>query len=293
MEKFYGQFDPPVDQFIFERYFPDKNIRGVFVECGAFDGQTECSCKFFEESMGWTGYNLEPVPWLFEQLTENRPQSRNLNVALSNSEGAASFTAVDHPLYGVNCTNGSLAHTQTHLDWLASEGCKLVEVPVTLTTWSVFVAREGVRQVDLLVLDVEGHEFSVIEGMKGCPVLPEVLCIEIGHLGLAPMREALGQLGYVYDISSHYNAFFVREDRVGLFALRRADRLRKEFIDLRAMLEAERAHGPRAEDPRVTLLEAENARLRDRGQASEHQLALIQGSRGWRLFQGLRGLFGR
>ena len=78
--KFYGQFETPVDKFIFERYFPDTNIQGTFVECGAFDGQTECSCRFFEETMGWTGYNLEPVPWIYEQLTQNRPNSKNLNI---------------------------------------------------------------------------------------------------------------------------------------------------------------------------------------------------------------------
>ncbi|MEI9889739.1 MAG: hypothetical protein WDN45_03025 [Caulobacteraceae bacterium] len=53
MGKFYGQFDPPVDRVLFERYFPDKTIRGVFVECGAYDGQTESCCKFFENR--WTG----------------------------------------------------------------------------------------------------------------------------------------------------------------------------------------------------------------------------------------------
>jgi len=220
--QFYGQFAPPVDRFIFERYFPDPTIQGVFVECGAFDGLTECSCKFFEESMGWSGYNFEPVPWIFEKLCANRPNSRNLNFALSNSNGESIFKAVEHPLFGMDCTNGSLAHTEAHARWLDELGCSVVEVRVKLQTWANFVSNENLRHVDLLVLDVEGHELSVIEGMSACPVLPDVICIEIGHLSLASVREHLSAPGYVYDISSHANAFFVREIRLALFAMRRA-----------------------------------------------------------------------
>jgi hypothetical protein len=38
--RFYGQFDPPVDRFLFERYFAGSKRPGVFIECGAFDGET-------------------------------------------------------------------------------------------------------------------------------------------------------------------------------------------------------------------------------------------------------------
>lgn len=222
MSKYYGQFEPPVDRFIFERYFPDPNIKGTFVECGAYDGQTECSCKFFEESMGWTGYNFEPVPWIFEQLCQNRPIANNLNYALSNTNGEAIFKAVNHPQFGMNCTNGSLNHVPAHRQWLDEVGCTLVEVPVQLRTWADFIEKEAVQHIDLLVLDVEGHELSVIDGMKGCSVLPDVICIEVGHLSFNVVRHALSQLGYVYDISSYVNSYFIKQELISLFALRRS-----------------------------------------------------------------------
>ncbi|GHU15419.1 hypothetical protein FACS189441_7040 [Betaproteobacteria bacterium] len=222
-KKYYGQFDLPVDRFIFERYFPDKNIKGIFVECGAFDGLTECSCKFFEESMAWDGYNIEPVPWVFEKLCENRPGSKNYNFALSDHNGTGVFKAVDHPVFGVNCTNGSLSHTERHANWLEEIECKIVELDVKLRTWSDFVSEERVPYVDLLVLDVEGHELSVIEGMQEARVLPDLICIEIGHLDFNSIRSALEKLGYVYDISSYVNAFFVKLEKLPLFALRRID----------------------------------------------------------------------
>ncbi|OWF80734.1 hypothetical protein B4903_08675, partial [Yersinia frederiksenii] len=221
MYKFYGQFEPSVDRFIFERYFPDENIKGTFVECGAFDGLTECSCKFFEESMDWKGYNFEPTPWIYDQLCTNRPNSTNLNFALSSEIGEATFKAVDHPDFGIQCTNGSLKHTEEHAKWLKDTGCELIDVIVKTRTWRDFIEGENVQHVDLFVLDVEGHELSVIEGMNGALVLPDIICIEIGHLNFDRIRSKLQELGYTYDISSHVNAFFIKTEKLALFALRK------------------------------------------------------------------------
>lgn len=220
--QFYGQFDPPVDRFIFERYFPDTDIKGVFVECGAFDGITESSCKFFEESMGWTGYNLEPVPGLFALLEANRPLGRNLRAALSDRTGEATFTHAVHPVHGEVFGNGSLGHAEAHRQELESAECRFESYTVATLAWRDFVRKHAITTVDLLVLDVEGHELSVLEGMKGADVLPAVMCVEFGHLGLDGVRNAVRGLGYEYDIQSHGNAFFVRRDLLGLFALRRA-----------------------------------------------------------------------
>lgn len=221
-QRFYGQFDPPVDRFIFERYFPDPASRGVFVECGAFDGLLECSCKFFEETMGWHGYNLEPVPWLFESLCRNRPLSRNLNVALSNRRGKVAFKHAVSPILGRNFGNGSIQHAESHLKALRESGCTFEDIQIQAITWNDFVAEEKVDCVDLFVLDVEGHELSVIEGMQGTAVLPEIMCVEFGHVGIDVIRGEMSKLGYVYDVTSHANAYFVRRDALPKFVSRRA-----------------------------------------------------------------------
>jgi FkbM family methyltransferase len=218
--RFYGQFAPPVDRFIFSRYFPDKNIAGVCVESGAFDGVTESSCKFFEETMGWESHNVEPMPSAFERLLVNRPKSKNYNFAFSNRCGKSVFRQVSHPDLGLNFGNSSLSHTATHLQDLVFRGCRVLEIEVTTLTWRDWIEEEGISFVDLMVLDVEGHEIQVIEGMEGCSVLPDVVCVEIGHLDFSKIRQKLSALGYVYDVTSHVNAFFVKRDRLGLFAIR-------------------------------------------------------------------------
>lgn len=218
--RFYGQFDPPVDRFIFTRYFPDKNISGVCVESGAFDGLIESSCNFFEKEMGWQSYNIEPMPDAFQRLTTNRPKSHNYNFAFSNQCGTAIFRQVLHPDLGLHFGNSSLSHTDLHLSDLKERGCSFTEIEVSTLTWRTWIEQENIHFVDLLVLDVEGHELQVIEGMVGSEVLPDVICCEIGHLNFNKVRKAFHELGYAYDVTSHVNAFFVKQDRLSLFALR-------------------------------------------------------------------------
>lgn len=209
--RFYGQFQPPVDQFIFERYFKEKRD-GISIECGAFDGQLECSCKFFEESMGWTSINIEASPPVYRNLIKNRPNSKNYNVALSNLAGSAKFTHVISPDMGENFGNGSLSHLDVHKNALIREGCKFIDYDVKTITYKQLIEMTEIKKLDLMVLDVEGHELSVIEGMIGAIVLPDIFCIEHGHLGVEKIKLALtmAKLPYKYDTSLHVNSFFIK-----------------------------------------------------------------------------------
>lgn len=211
--QFYGQFDPPVDKYIYENFFEHKKLanKGFFIECGAFDGETECSCKFFEETLGWKGINVEPSPVVFEKLLQNRQESINVNVALSNVSGKATFTSVVHPTFGEMCTNGSLSHGKAHKEWLDSVGCEYKKYDVNVITYKDLIEKNNVSKVDLLVLDVEGNEFNVIESMKGCEVLPRVFCVEHGNLDKYKVRTKVEELGYSFHSESFVNSFFVKK----------------------------------------------------------------------------------
>ena len=205
--RFYGQWNPPVDKVLYEHYFKDV-IDGFFIEAGAFDGLIESSCKFFEESLGWRGINVEPTPWNYQLLTSNRPDSTNLQLALSSALGTAEFVQAVHPQRGQHFGNGSLRHTPEHVRLLEEEGCTFERFPVQTIPYRDLIARHGVRRVDLMVLDVEGHEADVIAGMNGCNVLPRVLCVEHGHHGVEGTSRMLAPLGYRYDFSSFNNSMY-------------------------------------------------------------------------------------
>lgn len=217
--RFYGQFNPPVDEFIYERYFKKSPCvgKGFFIECGAFDGLTDSSCKFFEEELKWQGINVEPSPPIYDQLIINRPDAINVNAALSNETGWGEFKSVIHPVYGELCTNGSLSHTEDHKDSLEEIGCSFKEYRVPIMKYSDLIKKYHVRRCDLFVLDVEGNELSVIDSMSEKffgRVLPKIFVVEYGHLDKQVIINSVEKLGYKYDTRSYVNLYFVRYAKI-------------------------------------------------------------------------------
>lgn len=208
--RYYGQFDPPVDQYLFERFFPTLR-GGVSLECGSYDGIAESSCYFFEKHRGWHGVNVEASPPIFPQLQRNRPRSTNVHAALSNHSGTARFKHVISPQHGENFGNGSLAHQPAHHAELIKEGCSFVDYEVRTITYPELIAEAGIVRLDLFVLDIEGHEAPAIESMRQGALLPSVLCVEHGHFGVEKMREMLGGLPLRFDSALHVNSFYVNE----------------------------------------------------------------------------------
>ena len=214
---FYGQFAPEVDRFAYERYFRHTLLDGVTFECGSFDGVLESSCYFFEQTLGWKAYNVEASPPIFDRLQANRPEAENIHAALSDSEGFIEFAHVVHPVHGQNFGNGSVSHTAAHKAELDATGCTFETYRVPKTTYKALIERLGIRRVDFMVLDIEGHEVAALNGMVGCAVMPAVLCVEVGQVGLDAVQGQIEALGFVFDVVSHVNAFFVRADKWDLF----------------------------------------------------------------------------
>jgi FkbM family methyltransferase len=202
---FHGQWSPPVDEVLLRNYFPAQR-QGTFVECGAGDGVIDSCCLFFEE-LGWRGINLEPCPGMFLRLKLNRPRAVNLQVSLSDHDGVAKFSITEDG-------NGAAVGGVTgiwHPKWraeLASRGYRFRSaVASTRTFRSLMESLPAPAPVDLCVIDVDGHELQVLDGMAGAP-LPGVLCIEYPLVGLGPLTQRLSGFGYQRDFVSFNNAFF-------------------------------------------------------------------------------------
>lgn len=213
--RYYGQYfnGIPVDKFLHEKYFKDKQ-NGFFIECGAADGLNLSCCKFFEESMGWRGINVEASPVKYGKLLQNRPNSfLNLNKGLLNESGVYVFRDdnVDDPRYAPGWGNGSFEHTEKHFGQLNQMGIQLQESEVTTITFRELVADLDVKEIDLFILDVEGVEPLVIDGMKGSKILPNHVFIEHEHVGLENCKTLMAELGYVCDWNDFCNSMYIKK----------------------------------------------------------------------------------
>jgi len=200
--RFYGQFNPPVDKILYENYFKNKR-NGFFIECGAYNGLLDSSCKFFEEFMEWKGINVEASPRIFMNLMKNRPKSSNINVALSDEKGKSIFR--DIVTSGVADGNGSLQHHPKHIQILKNQGCGFKNVMVETITFLDLIKIYNIIEVDLFVLDVEGCEIKVLNKMNG--IMPKVCCIEYSFSGLENIEKLMKNLNYKLDFTNEVNAF--------------------------------------------------------------------------------------
>ena len=205
--KFYGQFN--LDEWLYNGYFRNyKN--GFFVECGAYDGILDSTCKFFEESLNWTGMNIEAVPYIFDKLVENRPHSTNIKCALSDTNSSKVFTQAIHPKFGRFFGNGSLSHSREHRQQLDRKKCSFEKFEVECKKFADILI--PARKIDLFVLDVEGHELEAIDGILpiGEQYLPKVFFIEHTVVGIDSISAKLTE-SYTLDKVYKHNAVFVKK----------------------------------------------------------------------------------
>lgn len=177
--RFYGQFQPPLDQEIYENFFPHLR-NGVAIEAGAGDGVFENSTKFFEEERGWLTINVEASPLFFDDLVNNRKNSININRALHPTE--------DDKQVVLYVPKHSIFNLRNHLGSLSKETAKrsemeLSEITVKTITFNQLIRHANLTRIDLFVLDIEGYEGEFLSTLKSWDIKPRLLVVEISQTG--------------------------------------------------------------------------------------------------------------
>jgi FkbM family methyltransferase len=152
---------------------------GFFVEAGANDGFVQSNTYFLERARGWHGVLIEPAPLLARAAARERPASVVVQCALVASDFEAdtielryggSKTVVEHPVAA---------------EWVADsqENMALDEPEHVFTvparTLSDVLDEVGAPEVDLLSLDVEGYEPSVLRGLDLERHAPRYALVEV------------------------------------------------------------------------------------------------------------------
>ncbi len=163
------------DQFIRETFFPNK-IDGVFVDVGAYDGQTFSNTLAFER-LGWRGLCVEPLPDAFRKLKDTRHAICE-NVAAANFDGLVLFTEADCPINGKMLSG--LSH---HMDVSRIDGLPKNEYRVRALSLSQLLSRHALTHVDFMSIDVEGSELLVLKGLDFDRFDVSVLAIEDNRAG--------------------------------------------------------------------------------------------------------------
>jgi FkbM family methyltransferase len=175
-------------------YLPRQG--GVFVEAGAFDGYWQSNTYWFERFRGWSGVLVEPIPQLAAEARRERPRAQVFEFALVAPDfpektvrmrfgGTMSILLAD---------SGEMEDALAHADrGAAIAEARAYDLDVPTSTLSAVLDQAGVEQIDLLSLDVEGHEEEALKGLDFDRHAPEYILIEIlfEQTGKAPVYELL------------------------------------------------------------------------------------------------------
>jgi FkbM family methyltransferase len=205
--KFYGQTyngaAESTDEFLFRELF-SRIPRGFYIECGALNGLSISNCKLLDESLGWSGLNIEPTE-AFNELIINRPRNINIKAALGDRD-------FDKVKFNESVTN--LAASSFQVDMI-NKSYETKEINVVMYTYKTLLEILGISKVDFFSLDVEGYELNVIKGMFGSLALPTYFFIETHYSDKEKIYGLLDELGYERVAFFHLDELFKLRGRDG------------------------------------------------------------------------------
>jgi len=146
-------------------FFTDENL--FYVDVGANDGLIISNTAYFDLELGWKGICIEPHPSAFDKLKNNRPNSINLNLCVSNSEEVVDFLVIDG--YAEMLSGIKKFYHEDHLERINKEveihGGKKQINKIQSKPLSKIFDEYNVKKIDYLSIDTEGSEYEVLNSI--------------------------------------------------------------------------------------------------------------------------------
>ncbi len=180
-----------------QKLFKQLSPKPIFyIQIGANDGKS--TDPIYEHSVGWNGILVEPLPHIFEKLKANYADRKGKlifeNVAISDSKGSLTLfmPKVDKETPWVS----KVASAKKESEMLV--GSDVTEVEVPCLSLDMLLQKHNVKNIDLLVVDVEGFEWKILENYS-FTVKPKVIYMEIrfyNYHQLITIYKKFYELGY-------------------------------------------------------------------------------------------------
>lgn len=170
------------DYYVNKLFFND-NKNGIFVDVGAASGTNGSNSYFFEKNLGWNGVCIEPIPSSYSILRKER------KCLCFNSCAYDRFDVVDFTITNgfVELSGISDEYNDKHLQRIECErnnhkGQVNEKIKVLTAPLQWYIDSAGYKIIDLLSIDTEGSEFSVIKGIDFEKTHINVICFEDNYI---------------------------------------------------------------------------------------------------------------
>ncbi len=203
----YKRYSLGMEELIIRDFFQDR--QGLFfVDVGCAWPVKASNTYYLEKHLGWTGIGIDALNSYAAEWKEKRPRSKFFCHLVSNTSGeSTSFFKSEEA--GISSVHESIADGTffgVNLD--------TKELHLTSITLNDLLDREGINSVNLLSIDVEGHEVEVLEGLDLDRFSPELIVIEIMGPNKERVTQYMNQHGYYlierYEPLDDINLYFSR-----------------------------------------------------------------------------------
>ncbi len=169
-KKLYSFFD---EELIIRDFFQDRQ-GGFFVDVGCAFPIAANNTYYLEKHLGWTGIGIDALNDYTAEWKEKRPNTKFFSFLVTeNSEGSGRFYKSE--LMGFSSTNQKVANGSVFPN---VRRAKTEEIQVPKVCLNDLFDREGIKKIDLLALDIEGHELSALAGLDFERFSPELIVAE-------------------------------------------------------------------------------------------------------------------
>ena len=167
-ERRYSTFD---EELIIRDFFQDRR-GGFFLDVGCAWPIRANNTYYLEKHLGWKGIGVDALAEYAPAWKQERPSSRFFSNLVTDRSGDQE-TFFRSPSTGLSSTDRTWAAGKLFGDSLEPE-----EVKVESITLDDLLEREEVGKIDLLSMDIEGHEPKALAGFDIDRFRPELVVIE-------------------------------------------------------------------------------------------------------------------
>jgi len=161
------------EDLIIKHIFGKNKRDGVFVDVGCNNPiQNNNTFKLYLK--GWRGINIDGNENLVKKFKKLRPHDINLNLIISDKKREIFFYQDnDRPEFSTVTSAGEPNNEQKN---------KIKKIKYDATTLEdIFDTYLKGRKIDLLTIDVEGHDLEVLKGNNFEKYRPAIICIEFNN----------------------------------------------------------------------------------------------------------------
>lgn len=200
--KYQTKYSMGPEEWILRELLADRRD-GIFVDVGAADARFLSNTYYFEQALDWSGIAIDPQVVYADGYATYRPRTRFRPFFVSDrSDAQVPFFVADQRESSSSDRQWAEGYTEGAVE----------EVTVSTVTLDDLLDREGITQIDLLSMDIEGHEPQALAGFSIDRFRPAVVVIEALEATRQPVLDYFTRHGYVlqggYLVADPYNFYF-------------------------------------------------------------------------------------